>query len=70
MSAEFVSIRNGHYRENWVATELGRLPPVSQDPRVAASDFSTAQVAASMVEGQHASVPMQTPLMQINAHAV
>ena len=33
-------------------------------------DFSAAQATASMAEGQHASVPTQSLLMQINADAV
>jgi hypothetical protein len=33
-------------------------------------DFSTEQAAASMAKGQHASVPIQSLLMQINADAV
>jgi hypothetical protein len=32
-------------------------------------DFSAAQVVASMAEGQQASVPIQSLLMQINADA-
>src|SRR5207245_1069787 len=48
----------------------GRLPPVSQDPCMAAFDFSAAQATASMAEGQHASVPIQSLLVQINADAV
>jgi hypothetical protein len=50
--------------------EGGRLPPVSQDSRMAAFDFSAAEAAASMAEGQQASVPIQSLLMQINADAV
>jgi hypothetical protein len=37
---------------------------------VAAFDFSPAQAAASMAEGQQASVPIQSLLMQIDADAV
>jgi hypothetical protein len=37
---------------------------------MAAFDFSAAQATASMAEGQHASVPTQSLLMQINADAV
>ena len=37
---------------------------------MAAFDFSAAQAAASMAEGQQASVPIQSLLMQINADAV
>jgi hypothetical protein len=37
---------------------------------MAAFDFLAAQAAASMAEGQHASVPIQSLLMQINADAV
>jgi hypothetical protein len=37
---------------------------------MAAFDFSAAQATASMAEGQHASVPIQSLLMQINADAV
>ena len=35
-----------------------------------AFDFSAAQATASMAEGQHASVPTPSLLMQINADAV
>ena len=49
---------------------MGRLPPVSQDSRMAAFDFSAAQAVASMAEEQQASVPIQSLLMQINADAV
>jgi len=37
---------------------------------MAAFDFSPAQAAASMAEGQQASVPIQSLLMQIDADAV
>jgi hypothetical protein len=37
---------------------------------MAAFDFSPAQAAASMAEGQQASVPIQSVLMQIDADAV
>ena len=37
---------------------------------MAAFDFSAAQAAASMAEGQQASVPIQSLLMQIDADAV
>jgi hypothetical protein len=37
---------------------------------MAAFDFSPAQAAASMAEGQPASVPIQSLLMQIDADAV
>jgi hypothetical protein len=37
---------------------------------MAAFDFSAAQATASMAEGQHASVPIRSLLMQINADAV
>jgi hypothetical protein len=37
---------------------------------MAAFDFSAAQATASIVDGQHASVPIQSLLMQINADAV
>jgi len=37
---------------------------------MAAFDFSAAQATASMTEGQHASVPTQSLLMQINADDV
>ena len=37
---------------------------------MAAFDFSAAQAAASMAEGQQASVPIQSPLMPIDADAV
>ena len=37
---------------------------------MAAFDFSAAQAAASTAEGQQASVPIQSLLMQINADAV
>ena len=49
---------------------LGRLPPVSQDSRMAAFDFSAAQAVTSMAEGQQASVSIQSLLMQIYADAV
>jgi hypothetical protein len=37
---------------------------------MAAFDFSPAQAAASMAEGQQASVPIQSLLMQIDADAI
>ena len=37
---------------------------------MAAFDFSAEQATASMAEGQHASVPTQSLLMQISADAV
>jgi hypothetical protein len=37
---------------------------------MSAFDFSPAQAAASMAEGQQASVPIQSLLMQIDADAV
>jgi hypothetical protein len=37
---------------------------------MAAFDFLAEQAAASMAKGQHASVPIQSLLMQINADAV
>jgi hypothetical protein len=37
---------------------------------MAAFDFSAAQAVASTAKGQHASVPIQSLLMQINADAV
>jgi hypothetical protein len=37
---------------------------------MAAFNFLAAQAAASMAEGQHASVPIQSLLMQINGDAV
>jgi hypothetical protein len=37
---------------------------------MAAFDFSPAQAAAKMAEGQQASVPIQSLLMQIDADAV
>jgi hypothetical protein len=37
---------------------------------MAAFDFSPAQAAASMAEGQQASVPIQSLLMQIDADRV
>ncbi len=38
MSAEFVSIRNGHYRENWVATLTVRTWPVAGIDAIGLSD--------------------------------